>query len=206
MECLLWAWNSACPAGPLAEGRQVPGSRHWLCGWLGGDPELPPTSLGARKDLGGVTSHLSLLVAGGHGVFRLGPRGARAELHPRSLPAPKLTLPPSWVEFIAPTFQEGCSATPGCHKMVCVCRNRGHGRAACPALRQDLCHWPGGNITWLSIAHGGHQLLAEDPGGVRGSVQVLSRESAPSSGWLQLFLWLCCLQPSTGAAANRRES
>ena len=23
-----------------------------------------------------------------------------------------------------------------------MCRNRGHGRAACPALRQDLCHWP----------------------------------------------------------------
>ena len=24
-----------CPVGPSAEGRQVSGSRHWLCGWLG---------------------------------------------------------------------------------------------------------------------------------------------------------------------------
>lgn len=50
MECLLWAWNSACPAGPLAEGRQVPGSRHWLCGWLG-DPGAPTYFPGSKEDL-----------------------------------------------------------------------------------------------------------------------------------------------------------
>ena len=27
--------TSPCPAGPSAEGRRVPGSRRWLCGWLG---------------------------------------------------------------------------------------------------------------------------------------------------------------------------
>lgn len=181
------------------EERPPPVPRAWSLGW----DNFPGPDL--------------LQMAGGHGGCRLG--GTCTDTAPTFLftSTSYFSALSSWwspsrppgVEFRAHTFHERCSCNPD---VICkeVCAWEGQhlwtGGADCPAWRPDLCGWPcwAGSIARPQSTRG-CRAFCKGPRRNSGKCVGGARRAGVSPTWLAaaVSLWLCCVPPSAGPAANR---